>query len=98
VIVGANIGSTVTAQLLAFNLSAYSLLPIAVGFAMLFASRRPAVRHWGMIVMGLGLVFYGMGVISDAMRPLRSYSPFVDALARMEKALYGIIAGAVEKQ
>jgi phosphate:Na+ symporter len=60
VIMGANVGSTVTAQLLAFNLSAYSLLPIAVGFFMLFASKRPAVRHWGMIVMGLGLVFYGM--------------------------------------
>ena len=60
VIMGANIGSTVTAQLLAFNLSVYSLLPIAVGFAMLFASRRPVVRHWRMIIMGLGLVFYGM--------------------------------------
>ena len=95
VIMGANIGSTVTAQLLAFNLSAYSLLPIAVGFFMLFASKRPTVQHWGMIVMGLGLVFYGMGLISDAMRPLRSYPPFVEALARMEKPLYGIIAGAV---
>ena len=95
VIMGANIGSTVTAQLLAFNISAYSLLPVAVGFFMLFASKRPAVRHWGMIVMGLGLVFYGMGLISDAMRPLRSYSPFVEALGRMEKPLYGIIAGAV---
>jgi phosphate:Na+ symporter len=95
VIMGANIGSTVTAQLLAFNLSAYSLLPIAVGFAMLFASKRPAVRHWGMILMGLGLVFYGMGLISDAMRPLRFYPPFVDALAQMDKPLYGIVAGAV---
>ena len=95
VIMGANIGSTVTAQLLAFNLSAYSLLPIAVGFFMLFASKRPAVQNWGMIVMGLGLVFYGMGLMSDAMRPLRSYPPFVEALAQMEKPLYGIIAGAV---
>ena len=95
VIMGANIGSTVTAQLLAFNLSAYSLLPIAVGFSMLFASKRPTVQHWGMIVMGLGLVFYGMGLMSDAMRPLRSYPPFVEALAQMEKPLYGIIAGAV---
>lgn len=94
-IMGANIGSTVTAQLLAFNLSAYSLLPIAVGFFMIFASKRPTVQHWGMIVMGLGLVFYGMGLMSDAMRPLRSYPPFVEALAQMEKPLYGIIAGAV---
>src|SRR5262249_39247708 len=95
VIMGANIGSTVTAQLLAFNLSAYSLLPIAVGFFMLFAGKRPAIQHWGMIVMGLGLVFYGMGLISDSMRPLRFYPPFVEALASMEKPLYGIVAGAI---
>ena len=95
VIMGANIGSTVTAQLLAFNLSAYALLPIAIGFFMLFAGKRAALRHWGMIVMGLGLVFYGMGVMSDAMRPLRSHEPFVQALARMENPVLGILGGAL---
>lgn len=95
VIMGANIGSTVTAQLLAFNLSAYALLPIAIGFFMLFASKRATVRYWGMIVMGLGLVFYGMGVMSDAMKPLRSHEPFVQALAKMENPLLGILGGAL---
>src|SRR5262245_9094620 len=95
VIMGANIGSTVTAQLLAFNLSAYALLPIAIGFFMLFVSKRAKVRYWGMIVMGLGLVFYGMGVMSDAMKPLRSHEPFVQALAKMENPLFGILAGAL---
>jgi phosphate:Na+ symporter len=95
VIMGANIGSTVTAQLLAFNLSAYSLLGVAAGFFMLFAGKRAALRHWGMMVMGLGLIFYGMGLMSDAMKPLRLYPPFVSALAGMAKPLYGIVAGAV---
>jgi len=95
VIMGANIGSTVTAQLLAFNVSAYALLPVAVGFFMLFAGKRAALRHWGMIVMGLGLVFYGMGVMSDAMKPLRSHEPFVQALARMENPILGILGGAL---
>lgn len=95
VIMGANIGSTVTAQILAFNLSAYSLLPVAAGFFMLFAGKRDAIRDWGTILMGLGLVFYGMGIMSDAMKPLRSYPPFVQALASMERPLYGILAGAV---
>ena len=76
-----------TAQILTFNLSAYSLLAVAVGFFLLFAGKRNKVRQWGMIVMGLGLVFYGMGVMSDAMKPLRSYAPFVQALATMEKPL-----------
>lgn len=95
VIMGANIGSTVTAQLLAFNLSAYALLPVAVGFFMLFAGKRATLRYWGMIVMGLGLVFYGMGVMSEAMKPLRSHEPFVQALARMENPLLGILGGAL---
>jgi phosphate:Na+ symporter len=95
VIMGANIGSTVTAQILAFNLSAYALLPVAVGFFMLFVGKRAALRHWGMIVMGLGLVFYGMGVMSDAMKPLRTHQPFVQALARMENPLLGILGGAL---
>jgi phosphate:Na+ symporter len=95
VIMGANIGSTVTAQLLAFNLSAYSLLAVAVGFFILFVAKRAALRHWGMMVMGLGLIFYGMGLMSDAMKPLRLYPPFVSALANMAKPVYGILAGAV---
>jgi phosphate:Na+ symporter len=95
VIMGANIGSTVTAQILAFDLSAYALLPVAVGFFMLFAGKRAPLRHWGMIVMGLGLVFYGMGVMSDSMKPLRSHEPFVQALARMENPVLGILGGAV---
>ena len=95
VIMGANVGSTVTAQILAFNVSAYSLLPVAAGFFMLFAGKRDKVRDWGMMLMGLGLVFYGMGLMSEAMKPLRSYQPFVQALATMEKPVYGILAGAV---
>jgi phosphate:Na+ symporter len=95
VIMGANVGSTVTAQILAFNLSAYALLPIGVGFFMLFFGKRSRLRQWGMMLMGLGLVFYGMGLMSDAMTPLRSYAPFASALASMEKPLYGILAGAI---
>jgi phosphate:Na+ symporter len=48
-----------------------------------------------MMLMGLGLIFFGMGLMSDAMKPLRSYPPFVSALASMAKPLYGILAGAV---
>ena len=94
VIMGANIGSTVTAQILAFNLSAYALLPVAVGFFLLFAGKRDALRHWGMMLMGLGLVFYGMGLMSETMKPLRFHPPFLAALAGMQKPLYGILAGA----
>ena len=95
VIMGANIGSTVTAQLLAFNLSAYSLGPVAIGFFMLFSAKSDKVKYYGMMIMGIGLVFYGMGLMSDAMTPLRSYEPFLDILKSLERPAAGILAGAV---
>jgi len=95
VIMGANIGSTVTAQLLAFDLSAYSLLPVAVGFFMSFAGRRERVQQYGTMLMGLGLVFYGMGVMSDGMKPLRSYEPFLELLRTIERPLLGVLTGAI---
>ncbi len=95
VIMGANIGSTVTAQLLAFNLSAYALLPIAIGFFMTFTAKREKVKYYGMMLMGLGLVFFGMGIMSDAMKPLRTYEPFIEFLKSMENPVIGVLAGAV---
>ncbi len=95
VIMGANIGSTVTAQILAFNISKYALLPVAGGFFMLFVSKKDLVRNWGMMIMGLGMVFFGMSIMSEAMYPLRSYQPFLDLLQRMENPLLGILAGAI---
>lgn len=95
VIMGANIGSTVTAQLLAFDLAAYSLGPVAIGFFMLFTAKREQVKYYGMMIMGMGMVFYGMGLMSEAMTPLRSYQPFLDILKSLENPIAGIVAGAL---
>jgi phosphate:Na+ symporter len=95
VIKGSNSGSTMTAQLLAFDLSSYSLILAAIGFFMSFISKTDRPEYFGMMIMGLGLVFYGMGLMSDGMKPLRNYPPFLEVLARMENPLPGIVAGAV---
>lgn len=95
VIMGSNIGSTVTAQLLAFDLAAYSLGPVAIGFFMLFSAKQDKVKYYGMMIMGIGLVFYGMGLMSSAMVPLRTFEPFLDVLKGLEQPMLGIIAGAV---
>ncbi len=95
VIMGANIGSTFTAQIVAFNVTQYALILVAGGFLMLFVGKAENTRHYGSMVMGLGLVFYGMGVMGDAMLPLRSYQPFLDLMVRMENPLLGILIGAV---
>ncbi len=95
VIMGANIGSTFTAQIVAFNVTQYALMMVALGFFMLFAGKAENTRHYGSMVMGLGLIFYGMGVMGDAMLPLRSYQPFLDLMVRMENPLLGILIGAI---
>jgi phosphate:Na+ symporter len=95
VIMGANIGTTITAQIVAFKVTKLALLMIAVGFGMLFFSKQEKIKQYGGMIMGLGLVFFGMSVMSDAMRPLRSYQPFLDLMTSMENPLIGILVAAV---
>jgi len=95
VIMGANIGSTFTAQIIAFNVSAYALSLVAAGFAMLTFARREQFRHYGGMLLGLGLIFFGMGIMTDAMVPLRSYPPFLEWMVEMENPLIGLLIGAL---
>ena len=94
VIMGANIGTTITAQIVAFKVTKAALLMIAVGFSMLFFSKHEKIKQYGGMLMGLGLVFFGMSVMSDAMYPLRSYQPFLDLMTQMENPLIGILIAA----
>ncbi len=94
VIMGANIGTTVTAQIVAFKVTKAALLMIALGFGLLFFSKQERIRQYGGILMGLGMVFFGMAVMSDAMKPLRSYQPFLDLMITMENPLVGILIAA----
>jgi phosphate:Na+ symporter len=94
VIMGANIGSTMTAQIVAFNVTQYAMLPITIGFGMTFFGKTEGTRYSGAMLFGLGLLFGGMGIMSEAMYPLRSFQPFLDLMARMENPLLGILVGA----
>jgi phosphate:Na+ symporter len=94
VIMGANIGTTITAQIVAFKVTKWALLLVAVGFSLQFFVKREWVRDYGGIVLGLGLVFFGMAVMGDAMRPLRSYPPFLELMTNMDHAVLAIFVGA----
>jgi len=94
VIMGANIGTTITAQIIAFKVTKAALLMIGIGFSMLFASKNEKVKQYGTMLMGLGLVFFGMSVMSDAMKPLRSYEPFLELMQQMENPAIGILVAA----
>ena len=95
VIMGANIGSTITAQILAFKVSAIALPAITVGFGVSFLAPSKTLKQYGRMVLGFGLVFYGMSIMSDAMAPLRSHEPFLDALVNLDTAIAAAIAGAI---
>lgn len=94
VILGINVGTTITAQIIAFQITEYSLLLVAVGFAMVFIGAQDRIKQYGAMVMGLGLLFFGMGVMSDVMKPLRSYQPFLDLMAHMKNPILGILIAA----
>lgn len=94
VILGANIGTTVTAQIVAFKVTKYALVLVSAGFAMQFLSKKDKFKHYGTLVMGLGLIFYGMAVMSAGMKPLRSFQPFIDLMGSVENPLIGIAVAA----
>ena len=95
VILGAAIGTTITAQLIAFKLTDYSLLIVAVGFTLYALFRNEKTRHVGEAILGFGILFFGMYIMSDAMVPLRTYTPFIDFILKLENPLIGILIGTI---
>ena len=95
VIIGANVGTTVTAQIVAFNVTAAALPLITIGFCMIFLGKNSRARHYGDMLMGLGLIFYGMAAMGDAMSPLRSHEGFIELMRSMERPILGMLVGAV---
>lgn len=95
VILGSNIGTTITAQIIAFKVTTWALVLVAVGFGVSAIAKRQSRMAQGTALMGLGLVFFGMVVMGEAMSPLRSYEPFIEAMKTLDNPLLGILAGAL---
>ncbi len=95
VLLGAAIGTTITAQIIAFKITEYSLLLVAAGFFLQAFSKREKLKYAGSAIFGFGVLFFGLEIMSDAMAPLRDYAPFIDLLLRLENPLVGILVGTV---
>ena len=95
VILGADIGTTVTAQLIAFKLTDYALLMIAAGFGLYIISKNDNSKNIGEMILGFGILFYGMKLMSDSMSPLRSHQDFVGMMAGLEDPLIGLLIGTL---
>jgi len=95
VIFGANVGTTVTAQLIAFKLTDYALGMIAFGFALKMFVKNDKYREIGNIILGFGILFFGMKLMSDSMSPLRTLPGFIDMIKGLENPFLGIIVGSL---
>lgn len=92
-ILGANVGTTITAQVVAFSVSRYALLIVAIGYARSFFGKTEKQAVQGNLIMGVGLIFFGMSVMGAAMEPLRSYEPFIDLMAAMKNPILALLVG-----
>ncbi len=96
VILGADIGTTVTVQLIAFHISDYALLLVGMGFLLIFASKRRIFKYVGQAILGFGFIFFAMKVMSDAMVPLRESEIVKTLLVSLgDQPLFGIIVAAI---
>lgn len=96
VIFGANIGTTMTAQLMAFKISNYIYPIIFIGFIMNFVFKKEKIRNVGMVIFSFGLLFEGIEVMGGVMKPLASSAIFVDLMGKVsEIPVLGVVLGAV---
>jgi phosphate:Na+ symporter len=93
VIMGANIGTTVTAQLVAFNLADIAPLVIGIGVAFYFGSKKKKVKETAEIFIGFGILFLGMDMMKGAIKPLRESQIFIDAIVNFNNPWIGIFTG-----
>ncbi|WP_195269069.1 Na/Pi cotransporter family protein [Eubacterium sp. 1001713B170207_170306_E7] len=95
IIMGANVGTTITGQLIALDVGALAPLFAFCGVALVVFTKKVKLHHWGLIVAGLGILFIGMDMMSAAMMPLRDSPAFVSLMTRFSNPALGILAGAV---
>ncbi|MEE0451023.1 Na/Pi cotransporter family protein [Peptacetobacter sp.] len=94
VIMGANIGTTVTAQLVSFNLNGMAPVALGIGIVLYLFGKNPKVKHIAEILIGFGMLFTGMEFMKDAVEPLRDYKGFTDMLVSFgQYPLLGLLLG-----
>ncbi|MEI6847810.1 MAG: Na/Pi cotransporter family protein [Chlorobiaceae bacterium] len=93
VILGAEIGTTAMAQLVAFRLHEYALVFFAVGFVLTAFGKKESLRFTGEAVSGFGLLFFGLKLMSESTTPLQSYAPFLSLLHYLDNPVFGVFAG-----
>ncbi len=95
IIMGANIGTTITGQLIALDVGMLAPLFAFAGVAMIVFLKSPKAHHIGMILSGLGILFIGMDMMGAAMKPLEQSEGFIQLMTTFKNPVLAILAGAV---
>ena len=95
VILGANIGTTITAQIIAFDLSQWAPLFIIIGVVPLLFSKKQSIQSYFTIVAGFGILFFGMNTMSTSMEPLRDSQWFLSFISSFENPNMGVLVGVI---
>lgn len=95
IIMGANIGTTITGQLIALDIGTLAPLFAFLGVVMVVFIKNVKSHHYGQIIAGLGVLFIGMEMMSGAMVPLRESEAFISLMTQFSNPLLGILAGMV---
>ena len=95
VILGANVGSTFTSQLIAFDITAYAIIPVIVGYLLKTAGFNDKLRDAGSAILGFGLVFYGMKLLSISVSDLKSLPQFLEMVSSASNPFIGVLVGTL---
>lgn len=95
VIMGANLGTTITSQLIAFDLTAYAPIAISLGVILHMVSKTNKRKHQANIMIGFGILFLGMGLLSSGLAPLAETKAFADLMVRLENPFLAMLMGFV---
>lgn len=96
IIMGANIGTTITAFIIGFDIGAYALPILAAGALLLFFFKRPFINSLGQVIFGFGALFYGLELMGDGLSPLKEMDVFTEAMVTLShNPILGVISGTL---
>ncbi len=95
IVMGANIGTTISSQIIAMDVGKYSSVLMAVGFLLLMVGRKQILKNIGRVLLGFGLIFFGLYVVEESVEPLRESAGFTEWMLSLESPLKGVGIGAL---
>ncbi|HKX86779.1 MAG TPA: Na/Pi symporter [Flavobacterium sp.] len=95
IVLGANIGTTISSQIIAMDIGKYSPILLLIGFLLLLVSKSAKLNNAAKVILYFGVLFFGLFTMEQAVEPLKESSRFADFLKQTETPLYGTFIGAV---